>query len=158
MMCLLNRMFILIISYASYGRFCPLNILTPNMLLKWLYPLPSQNNERSCICVLELSVLSLYDISIIFWNCSESVVSCVFCFLHLINKWWINCSASIHSFIFFYVAVKLDRGCSPTQSRRKRTILSEKYMLDSFTDHCLGKVNYLIIMSISRWNKHGVGN
>ena len=31
----------------------------------------SQENERSCICVLMVSTLHFYDVSVAFWNCVE---------------------------------------------------------------------------------------
>ena len=38
-------------------------------------PVPSQESELSCICVLRASIfVSFYDFAIGFWNCSDSVV------------------------------------------------------------------------------------
>jgi hypothetical protein len=34
----------------------------------------SQENERSRVCVLGVSILSFYDLSIRFWNCADSTV------------------------------------------------------------------------------------
>ena len=41
-------------------------------------PVPSQEDERSCICVVRVLILSL---SIGFWNCSKGVVYSVFHFI-----------------------------------------------------------------------------
>ena len=49
-------------------------------------PVPSQNNERSCICI---DVASFYDVSIVAWNCSDSVAFPLF---HLIITFMFNTS------------------------------------------------------------------
>ena len=58
----------------------PLTGSTPTFFIK--VPVPSQESERSCICVLEvmhlcvrdIDVASFYDFDISFWNCYDSVV------------------------------------------------------------------------------------
>jgi hypothetical protein len=60
--------------------------LTPPHLIE--VPVQSQESERSCICVLGLSILSLflrfYYIGYGFWNCSEGIVYFIF---HFISKY-----------------------------------------------------------------------
>jgi len=64
--------------------------LTPPLFSE--VPAPNMEGEQSCICVLGVSILpmSLYDFSIRFWNCYDSVVFFVFHFistLYLILNW-----------------------------------------------------------------------
>ena len=49
-------------------------------------PVPSQESEQSCICVLGLSILPLSTIRIFdFWSCSDSVVFLCFSFYYIKN-------------------------------------------------------------------------
>jgi hypothetical protein len=47
-------------------------------------PVPSQEGEQSCICVIEVSIFfSVYDFSIGCWDCYDSVVFCFHFITHL---------------------------------------------------------------------------
>ena len=46
--------------------------LTPQLVIE--VTVPSQEGERSCICIRGIHFVSFYDLSIEFWNCSDSVV------------------------------------------------------------------------------------
>ena len=53
-------------------------------------PVPSQESEWSCICVLGVLIdcASFYDFDIWFWNCSYSVVLIVFHFYYMYMYYW----------------------------------------------------------------------
>ena len=60
--------------------------LTPPFFIE--VPVPRQESERSCICVFEISILSLSTTLIFeFWNCLDSGI----CF-HFINKHISRCN------------------------------------------------------------------
>ena len=58
-------------------------------LFKAFLTQPSQEREKSCICVLEVSIFPrVYDFSIGFWNCSASVVFFIFHFIQTSEKFF----------------------------------------------------------------------
>ena len=63
-------------------------------------PVPSQDSKRSSIHLLGVSILTFYDFSIRFCNCSDSVVFFVIGFLH-------NCMCHRKLWIFYTVKMYL---------------------------------------------------
>ena len=51
-------------------------------------PVPSQENETSCICVSRIIFASFYDFDIWFWNCSDSVVFLGFLDFGTVQRVW----------------------------------------------------------------------
>jgi len=57
--------------------------LTPPLYIE--VPVPTEECEWSCICMLGLSnFASIYDLSIGYWNCSDNIVFFVFHFFFLL--------------------------------------------------------------------------
>ena len=60
--------------------------LTPSFFIE--VPVPSQQGQRPCIYVLEVSIMTLFffnDFAIGFWNCSDSVI--FYFILILVPSW-----------------------------------------------------------------------
>jgi hypothetical protein len=76
-------------------------------------PVPSQESEHSCVCVLVgIDFASFYDFSIGFWNCSDSVV-----FFYWVLELFRQCGIFLLGFgtvptvVFFYWVLELFRQC-----------------------------------------------
>ena len=78
--------------------------LTPPLFNR--VPVPSQESERPCIiiCVRILDFASFFDFSIVFWNCSNTVVFFVFLL-------YLGTVPTVWYFLFFYCILGLFRQC-----------------------------------------------
>ena len=78
--------------------------LTPPLFNR--VPVPCQESERRCIiiCVRILDFASFFDFSIVFWNCSDSVVFFVFLL-------YLGTVPTVWYFLFSYCILGLFRQC-----------------------------------------------
>ena len=78
--------------------------LTPPLFNR--VPVPCQESERPCIiiCVRILDFASFFDFSIVFWNCSNTVVFFVFLL-------YLGTVPTVWYFLFFYCILGLFRQC-----------------------------------------------
>ena len=88
------------------------NSLTPQSFIK--VSVQSHESERSCICVLCVSILHLfYDCDIWFWNCSDNEEYFVFHYVvkYIIYNTWVegrfNCSVSLYVWVDWPSKLKL---------------------------------------------------